>query len=105
MEKTELVEQIHASLPQKGTEYWYLFYSMSTHEVEIRKTTWENFMNDFFRMLKGDIYLTEEDAEDACRQMNDQLDIMCGLRGYERSNLERNRKYKKSKHIIDEDDD
>lgn len=81
MDKSALVDQIHASLPQKGTEYWYLFFSMSTHVVEVKHCVWEDYMADFFRWLKGTVYLSLEDAKEACEQMNVSLDIMCGLRG------------------------
>lgn len=60
-------------LPKKGKPFWYIIKSMITHFHEVREGEWKNGYSDAFRLANDNVFLSVEDAEDACSRKNAKL--------------------------------
>lgn len=62
---------VEVRTPEKGTQYFYLFKSMTHHPVfEVKFSNWMGGFSDLFRFTDGNIYLDETVAVRICHAKN-----------------------------------
>lgn len=69
------VEPIIGAIPQVKTTYWYVASSLQGDGgFRVIETTWIGGMSDFLRLTKGNVYLTEKEANDVLDQLNERYE-------------------------------
>ncbi len=97
MEEQEVkVEPAVGLIPEPKTTYWYIRSNMISNDFKVLETTWIGGVSDSLRLAKGNVYLSKDDADAVCEQLNDRLkciiDTIEGSRQRERIEEEKARK-------------
>ena len=75
MKETELnIEPELGSIPAKGTKVWYIRSNMVVHKFLVTETEWIGDVSDLLRMAKGNVFFSEEEANEVERQLNVRLE-------------------------------
>ena len=64
------------SIPKVGTIYWYIWSCMSTHSFHVKSAEWIGSMSDSFRLAKGNMFLTQKDANKVCMEYDRKLELI-----------------------------
>ena len=68
------VEPELGSIPEVKTQYWYICSCMCSHSFKVHESEWIGGMSDSLRLAKGNVYLTQKEAEAVCDQLNARLE-------------------------------
>lgn len=75
MKETNLnIEPELGSIPQKGTKVWYVRANMIAHKFIVVETEWIGGVSDLLRMAKGNVFFSEEEANEVESQLNSRLE-------------------------------
>ena len=72
MTKTKQEPNI-GSIPENKTPYFYVFSCMVTHQFTVKETTWIDGISDMLRLAKGNVFLTNREAQQVCFALNERL--------------------------------
>lgn len=70
------IEPELGSIPTKGTTYWYLRSNMVVHKFIIIETEWIGGVSDLLRLAKGNVFLSQNDVNEAEYQLNQRLEML-----------------------------
>lgn len=68
------IEPELGSIPAKGTKVWYIRANMIAHKFLVIETEWIGGVSDLLRMAKGNVFLSEEEANEVESQLNSRLE-------------------------------
>ncbi len=68
------VEPGLGSIPAKGTKVWYVRSNMIAHKFIVQEAEWIGGVSDLLRMAKGNVFFTEQEANEVERQLNARLE-------------------------------
>lgn len=75
MKETNLnIEPELGSIPQKGTKMWYIRANMIAHKFIVQETKWIGGVSDLLRMAKGNVFFSEQEANEVESQLNSRLE-------------------------------
>lgn len=75
MKETKLnIEPELGSIPSKGTKVWYIHANMVAHKFLVIETEWIGGVSDLLRMAKGNVFFSEEEANEVESQLNSRLE-------------------------------
>ena len=75
MKETKLnIEPELGSIPAKGTKVWYIRANMIAHKFLVVETEWIGGVSDLLRMAKGNVFFSEEEANEVESQLNSRLE-------------------------------
>ena len=75
MKETKLnIEPEVGSIPEKGTKVWYIRANMISHKFLVAECTWIGGVSDLLRMAKGNVFFSEEEANEVESQLNSRLE-------------------------------
>lgn len=76
MKETVKVEPGIGSVPVIKTQYWYVRSNYMQDHFVVQETEWVGGISDLFRLAKGNVYLTEKEANEVATTLNDRLDSL-----------------------------
>lgn len=76
MKETVKVEPCIGSVPVIKTQYWYVRSNYMQDHFVVQETEWVGGISDLFRLAKGNVYLTEKEANEVATTLNDRLDSL-----------------------------
>lgn len=76
MKETVKVEPGIGSVPVIKTQYWYVRSNYMQNHFVVQETEWVGGISDLFRLAKGNVYLTEKEANEVATTLNDRLDSL-----------------------------
>lgn len=76
MKETVKVEPGIGSVPEINTQYWYIRSNYMQDHFVVQETEWVGGISDLFRLAKGNVYLTEKEANEVATTLNDRLDSL-----------------------------
>lgn len=75
MKETKLnIEPELGSIPAKGTKVWYIRGNMIAHKFIVVETEWIGGVSDLLRMANGNVFFSEEEANEVESQLNSRLE-------------------------------
>jgi len=75
MKETKLnIEPELGSIPAKGTKVWYIRANMIAHKFLVIETEWIGGVSDLLRMAKGNVFFSEQEANEVESQLNSRLE-------------------------------
>lgn len=68
------IEPELGSVPEIKTQYWYVRSNYIGENFTVTEAEWVGGISDLYRLTKGNVYLSREEAEKVMMMLNDRLD-------------------------------